>query len=302
MAFLCTNCRGCDHRCPQNLSPSTALFLTKQDLIASWDLPDTAVRAIEGAKKFAERGHGPPFIRYDPSRTAFWPGCSLAGTSPEATEASRRTLEKVLGEEVGLVLDCCFDPLWQMGDTEPVKEACGRIRDRLLKAGVKRLVVGCANCKKVFDQFLSGLTVSYVIEVLPEDILSSLPGAGSIYLHHPCPFYHVKGVAERTRQLIKPSPKTDIKEQGTPACCGYGGSLASQDPELARLFTRRAVKTARDASIVTSCMGCKNLFLKNGSAVSHILEVVTGLKPKQKVVGSARKWVNRLALARGKRN
>ncbi len=300
LAFLCTNCKGCDHRCPLDLSPSSAMFLTKQSRIEAGKLPDTAARAIKGAKSFAERGHNAPFIRYDPLPTAFWPGCSLAGTSPEATEATRRLLETVLGEDVGLAMDCCFDPLWQMGDTGPVLDACGRIRERLSHAGVERLIVGCANCKKVFDGFMPGVKTSYVIELLPEDILDERPDGENLYLHHPCPFYHVEAMAGKTGRIVGLAVNGEMEEQGSPACCGYGGSLAAQDPDLARLFTEKAVTISSGTTIITSCMGCKNLFLKNGSKAGHILELITGLKPKNKAVGSAKKWTNRFALARGK--
>jgi hypothetical protein len=57
---------------------------------------------------------------------------------------------------------------------------------------------------------------------------------------------------------------------------------------------------AYGASIVTSCMGCKNLFLGKGTNTYHILELITGVKPKEKPVGSARKWANRLLLAKNK--
>lgn len=299
LAFLCTNCTGCDKRCPLELSPSTALFETKQKLIAEQRVPEKAAKAIKGAASFAQRGHAAPFLRYDKTRTAFWPGCSLAGTSPEAVEAGRVLLTSVLGEEVGLVLDCCFDPLYQMGDTGPVAEACDRIQERLSDAGIKQLIVGCVNCKKVFDRHMEDVNVRHFIEALPEDVLKSVPEE-DLYLHHPCPIYHVNGIAEKTSAILGHSMADEVDEQNIPACCGYGGSIDKQDPELAVKFTERVTMAAYGASIVTSCMGCKNMFLGKGTNTYHILELITGVKPKEKPVGSARKWGNRLLLAKGK--
>jgi Fe-S oxidoreductase len=299
LAFLCTNCTGCDKRCPLELSPSAALFETKQRLISEGRVPEKAARALKGAKSFAQRGHAAPFLRYDTHRVVFWPGCSLAGTSPETVEAISALLASLLNEEVGLVLDCCFDPLYQMGDTGPVVDACERIRERLTDAGIEKLIVGCINCKKVFDRHMEGVEVRHIIEVLPGDILGSLPEE-DLYLHHPCPVYHVDGIAEKTSSILGHSMTDEVDEQLIPACCGYGGSINNQDADLAIKFTERVTMAAYGASIVTSCMGCKNMFLGKGTKTYHILELITGVKPKEKPVGAARKWRNRLLLAKGK--
>ncbi|UCG38347.1 MAG: (Fe-S)-binding protein, partial [bacterium] len=299
LAFLCTNCTGCDKRCPLDLSPSRAMFATKERLIAEGRVPDAAAQAIKGAAAFARRGHHAPFLRYDRARIAFWPGCSLAGTSPEAVRATRELLGSVMGEEVGLVLDCCFDPLYQMGDTAPVAEACGRIRERLADAGVERLVVGCINCRKVFARYMGDVDTTHVLEVLPEETLPSVPEGEDLYLHHPCPAYHVEGIRDRTVRVLGNAIEGEVDQQRLPACCGYGGSINTQDPELAARFAERVTMAAYGASIVTSCMGCKNMFTGRGKTTYHILELVTGVEPGRKAVGSARKWANRLLLARG---
>jgi Fe-S oxidoreductase len=299
LAFLCTNCTGCDKRCPLELSPSAALFETKQRLIAEQRVPEKAARALKGAKSFALRGHAAPFLRYDSKPTVFWPGCSLAGTSPETVESTRPLLASILGEDVGLALDCCFDPLYQMGDIQPVQEACDRIRERISDAGIENLIVGCVNCRKVFERHMEGVNVRHIVEVLPDDILKTVPDE-DLYLHHPCPVYHVDGIAEKTSSILGHSMAEDVDEQKIPACCGYGGSLNNQDPDLAVKFTERVTMAAYGASIVTSCMGCKNMFLGKGTNTYHILELITGVKPKDKPVGSARKWANRLLLAKGK--
>ena len=299
LAFLCTNCTGCDKRCPLELSPSAALFETKQKLVLEQRVPEKAAKALKGANSFAQRGHAAPFLRYDRARTVFWPGCSLAGTSPEATVATQDLLTSTLNEKVGLVLDCCFDPLYQMGDTGPVAQACERIRGRLMDAGIEQVIVGCVNCKKVFERHMESVNVLHFIEVLPKDVLKSVPEE-DLYLHHPCPVYHVDGIAEKTSSILGQAMTEEVDEQKIPACCGYGGSLNNLDADLAIKFTERVTMAAYGASIVTSCMGCKNMFLGKGTNTYHILELITGVKPKEKPVGSARKWGNRLLLAKGK--
>jgi len=214
-------------------------------------------------------------------------------------EAARALLASVLEQDVGLALDCCFDPLYQMGDTGPVREACGRIRERLSAAGTRKVIVGCTNCQKIFNSYMTDVDVAHFVEVLPANALGSLP-EGDLYLHHPCPVYHVEGIGDRITALLRHRMSEEVDEQTIPACCGYGGSINNQDPELASRFTERVTMAAYGASIVTSCMGCKNMFLKRGTATYHILELITGVAPRTKAVGATRKWANRLKLARGR--
>ena len=299
LAFLCTNCTGCDKRCPLDLSASSAMFDTKQRLIKEQKVPAKATSAMDGARRFAERGHKPPFTRYDRTKTSFWPGCSLAGTNPEAVKRTAEQLSEIDGEKVGLSLDCCFDPLYQMGDIEPVKGAVENIKERLSEAGIENLIVGCANCKKVFDRHMGDVNVEYVLEALPDDVLDNVP-EGDHYLHYPCPFYHVDGLRERAQKIMGSAIKGDLDEQKIPACCGLGGSLNNQDEELSAKFTERVTMEAFGAYIVTACMGCKNTFINKGTNTYHILELLSGVKPKERAVGAVKKWGNRLALARGK--
>jgi Fe-S oxidoreductase len=320
-AFLCTNCTACNRLCPQDLQPSEALFQTKIRLIRSRDVPKATAQAVKAAVSFAERGHKTPFVHYSETETVFWPGCSLAGTSPETVNKTAKLLSDLLDTPVGLALDCCFDPLYQIGDVDPVKEAVARIQERLDEKGVHRLIVGCANCKKIFTQYPITQHVEYILEILPDDIIENLPD-GDPYLHHPCPFFRIEGVPEKAKQILQVSldakrasgspepsgtddlpdifsgPADKVDEPDLPSCCGYGGSINSQDPDLAEKFTEKVTADSVGAYIVTSCMGCVNRFVWKNRETYHILDLVTGTKPIKKPVSTLKKWANRLKLAR----
>lgn len=296
LAFLCTNCTACDGRCPLDIRPSEALFLTKNRLIREGKVEGKARSALKSARGFASRGHKKPFVHYSGNETVFWPGCSLAGTSPETVKKMTALLKKVLDTEVGLVLDCCFDPLYQMGDTHSAREACERIRKRFERAGNRRVIVGCLNCRKVFRDFLPGMQIEYVLEILPEDTVMQIPG-GHPYMHYPCPFYRFEGISETAKAMVERSTREMVDEQKVPACCGLGGGVHEQDPSLADAFTQKVTMDAYGSIIVTACMGCKNTFLRKGRETYHILELISGARPGKRPVPSAIKWANRLKLA-----
>src|SRR4030042_3913497 len=164
--FFCSNCKACDTVCKGKLNPSDALFEIKSQLLRNGTYPVEVRNALHSANGYAMRGHKLPFVFYSSSGTVFWPGCGLAGTSPEIVKKTVRLLSKHLNEKVGLVLDCCFDPLYQLGDVDSVKKAAERIKDRLEKHKVSYVITGCTNCRKALSLHLPDIKVEHIFEVL----------------------------------------------------------------------------------------------------------------------------------------
>ncbi|MFN3740556.1 MAG: VTT domain-containing protein [Thermodesulfovibrionales bacterium] len=295
VSFLCTNCRACDMVCPQGLSPSEAFLLMKHKLIKEDSLSEDVRIALNSAKRFAMRGHRFPFAYYSRSEKAFWPGCSLQGTRPDIVKKIVKTLN------IGLVLDCCFDPLFQNGDLDEVKAATERIRSRLKNHGISHLILGCTNCKKIFSLYMPEIKTEHILEVMPEVSKNRYYGGlKEIYLHHPCPSFRFKEIRNLAEGHIKSSAKI-ISQATLPECCGLGGATHALSEILSNQFTERVITDSKDAPVVTYCMGCKNRFLKNGKEAYHILEVITDVRPLKKPVSSGRKWLNRFMLATGER-
>src|SRR3990170_7445766 len=122
---------------------------------------------MNSASGYAMRGHKPPFVYYSSSSdTVFWPGCGLAGTSPEVVRKTVRLLSNHLNKKVGLVLDCCFDPLYQLGDVDSVKGASERVHYKLGKHKITHIITGCTNCRKTLSQYLLDIKVEHIFETL----------------------------------------------------------------------------------------------------------------------------------------
>jgi Fe-S oxidoreductase len=239
--FFCTNCKACDSVCKENLNPSDALFEIKTQLVRSGTYPTEVRNALHSANGYAMRGHKPPFVYYSSGDTVFWPGCDLAGMSPEMVKKTVRLLSKHLNKQVGLVLDCCFDPAYELGDIESVKEAAERIRERLEKNKITHVIVGCTNCRKALSLNLSEAKVEHIFEVLPEDFINpSLPhvnspltkgarlpsvgqryrgvigGEGGFYTHHPCPSFRFDAIRIHAKAMLQSTGN----ENSLPSCCG----------------------------------------------------------------------------------
>ena len=224
--LLCANCGVCSSMCPSGLFPAEALFYAKHDLIQSGNIPDRVRQVLRRACRFADVGHHFPFVYYSSHDTVFWPGCGLAGLYPAIVRRTIDVLSYRLNTEVGVALDCCYDPVHQFGDVDTVSAATRRIQERLRKRNISRVITGCINCQKILSKFLKDITVEHILEILPRDAFTTAPEK-HIYLHHPCPIFHSGSlIRQRARELLGRVDKT-IAESQEPMCCGYGGGLSS---------------------------------------------------------------------------
>ena len=303
--FFCTNCKACDTVCKGKLNPSDALFEMKTQMVRGGTYPVEVRNALNAANGYAMRGHKFPFAYYPSADTVFWPGCGLAGTSPELVKKTVQLLTSYLNKKVGLVLDCCFDPLYQLGDVDSVKEASERVHHKLGKHKIIHIITGCTNCRKTLSRYLPDIKIEHVFETLMNgavnpSFIGNLPippiekgGGGGFFLHHPCPSFRFDGIGE----YVKTITKSTNGENPRPSCCGQGGGLSSTSKDLSRKFTEEIIKASNGNPVITYCMGCKGKLLQEGQKAYHLLEFITGVKPIEKPVSSGKKWVNRFFLA-----
>ena len=319
VSFYCTSCHRCDAVCSLDLSPAAAFFAAKERLVQEGQVPLPVRKVLDGARGFAKAGHGFPFTFYGSKDTVFWPGCGLAANRPGLVRKVREILSSRLHKQVGLVLDCCYDPVYGLGDTETALTALHDINRRLRGQGVRQVITGCLNCYKLLSQHLESIDVVFIMELLPPDLFEK-HWAGPTYFHHPCPATRWEGIRGAATELFNHIGETeaftttaslkgmDLKSAPLPAafpitgttaaqCCGAGGGLSSSAPELAGRFLDRIVGEGRDLTMVTYCIGCQNRFLKKGVEAVHLLECLPGVTPRRNVPPPPRQWLNRLALA-----
>ncbi|HAJ26380.1 MAG TPA: hypothetical protein DCG53_03905 [Syntrophus sp. (in: bacteria)] len=306
-SFYCTSCGKCSAVCPLDLSPAAAFFEVKQRLVQEGQVPLPARRVLDGARGFAKTGHGFPFTFYGSKDTVFWPGCGLAANRPGLAREIRKILSSRLKKQVGLVLDCCYDPVYGLGDTATACAALQDINKRLRDGGVTKVITGCLNCHKLLSQHLEDIEVVFILELLPPDLFEK-QGQGPMYLHHPCPsarWEETRGAARRlfnyltgtNLQASPPAGAVPITGTSDAQCCGAGGGLCSSAPELADRFLDRIVGEGGGRTMVTYCVGCQNRFLKRGVEAVHLLECLPGITPRRKAPSPLGQWFNRLSLA-----
>ncbi len=287
--FFCTNCSACTYLCKEGLDPAEALYCLKIQLLNEG--LSLGQKLKSSALSFTSRIHAFPFSHWERAVRVFWPGCSFWGTYPHLIKKILKILNKDSEKRVGLVLDCCLDPLYQIGAKVEVERAWENLNLRFFHYGIKEVILGCTNCYKIFKRYSENLVVKHIFEVLPEPLFENIPY--SSFLHLPCPAFKESELKEKILQKFGKKVPKILK---IPSCCGAGGG-AYINEELSQAFLKKTIDKAKENSIITFCFGCKNRFVGKGTKALHLLETLKGIKPFEKKVSSKTKWLNRLNLS-----
>ncbi len=286
--FCCTNCGLCNILCPFDATPAEALYRTKEWLIEENNLHDRIEQVIRSSRKFVVRMSSFPFSHLDAKEVLFFPGCSVVSRGKDMVLRLKGWIEKKMGQKVGLVLHCCGDPAYQNGDTGFVRNFVQTVREKLENNGTNKIILSCSNCKKVFKEYFKGVELFHIAELIDENDVRGMADFG--ILHHPCPNFKNEEVKNKIEALF--GKKTELI-LNLPMCCGLGGAVSKLDKDVSDAFLKRTAHISEDKNLLTSCMGCKNRFLKYVVDAKHIYEVITGLDIREPL-SEVRKWINRL--------
>jgi uncharacterized membrane protein YdjX (TVP38/TMEM64 family)/Fe-S oxidoreductase len=259
MPFECSLCGLCTAVCPKNLDPSGLFLAMRRETVrrGGGDYPEhTALRGYE------RRGSSRAYSYYglpEGCDTVFFPGCTLSGTRSEQVILSYQQLKDKI-PSLGIVIDCCTKPSHDLGRQNHFTAMFGEMRGYLAQHGVKRVIVACPNCHRIFSQYGMGLSTESLYEILAEH---SIDGTAQIRdtvtVHDPCAIRLEGAIQGSVRKLIRKAgynieemPHTGIRT----LCCGEGGAVGSLAPDLAGNWSRLRQEEAAGRNVVTYCAGC----------------------------------------------
>lgn len=289
--FVCTNCGLCDKLCPFEVEPSKALYSLKTLLLKEGNIPLETSQAIKSARNFVKTMSSFPLSHFSLKETVFFPGCALISMGKEMVFGLKKWLETRLIEKVGITIHCCGDPLFQNGDVTVLSNFTKKLEEKLKKAGVLKIIFACSNCKKIFKKYTNNFELLHISELLnQEDMKETLD---NFILHHPCPNFRNEEIKNHIERNLG---NKAIESLENPYCCGLGGSASKLDKDVSKKFVDKIRDLARGRTVLTSCMGCKNRFMKNDIKAKHIYEVITGISIN-KPVEDKEKWFNRFSIS-----
>jgi len=279
MVNSCTLCGLCAAVCPEKLPMAEVCLKARRSMVAKGKMPPSA---HEFALLDMESSLGEAFAlaRHEPGRSTsaalFFPGCQLAGSSPEHVLHLYDWLRKTLPGGVGLLLGCCGAPARWAGREEVFRGVLHSLEETWRRMGEPRLVTACPSCARALRDGLPALELESLWTVLEPP---SPPAGGrlrkALAIHDPCASRDDAPVQQGVRRLLA-KLGVDAIELGGPAlttCCGFGGLARFANPDVAGKIVRRRA-TESTADYVTYCAMCRDSFAREGKRALHVLDLL----------------------------
>jgi len=301
--YLCTNCDGCRHWCPMDISTGKLLKAVRADLVAmdcvSEDLKDFDMRVLENNTMFSKDTFKarPEFdVRVDNPDVFYYMGCVMAEKKPEAVMANIAILNKAgirfatfAGERC-----CCGGPSNTVGFRKTTGHLASRNLALFAKAGAKTIVTDCPACADTLRNTYKELGIKHDYTVLTTvEFYKILLEQGTLKLdnavnetityHDPCITARGFGDVESARAILGKVPGLVIKEpflaKKETQCCGMGGVSHVHHPAESEAIGKQRydqlIETGADA-IVTACPACEDGFMiasKSATNEERVLDI-----------------------------
>jgi uncharacterized membrane protein YdjX (TVP38/TMEM64 family)/Fe-S oxidoreductase len=304
MAFECSLCGLCKAVCPVGVDPAALFLQMRREAVKRGNGDYQEHAPLRG---YERRGYSRKYSYYglpEGCDTILFPGCTLSGTrSNKVILVYQKLKEKI--PALGIVLDCCTKPSHDLGQQEHFKAMFGEMREYLLSHGVKRVIVACPNCHKVFAQYGKGLSTETIYDILGEDLVGDAKQiADKITIHDPCAMRFEEQTHKSVRKLLVDSGYSleEMPHVGKlTLCCGEGGAVGPIAPDFAANWGRLRKQEAAGKRVITYCAGCANM-LGRLTPTAHVLDILfeekSGAIGKTKVARPPFTYWKRLRLKR----
>jgi heterodisulfide reductase subunit D len=253
----------------------------------------------------------------------YYPGCLTKFVAKDLLDNYRRILRqaKIDFIELSNIELCCGSPALKAGYFKNFQELAEKNLKIFQDHGVTKIITNCPACFMIFKKEYADvlgekwdIKVEHISETLAEAMkngkknenyplvfasgsaqpeghvaekleIKSTAG-GTITYHDPCHLGRQMGVYEAPREVIK-KLGYDIKEMTLNKiesyCCGGGGGVKSNEPELSNQIARDRIKQAKETGapiLVTSCPLCYMNLKENsqGLEVKELSQLFTNDK------------------------
>ena len=280
-AWSCNLCGYCGTKCAEGADLRGLFHLSRADRVAGGNYPpalhaywleEMAFAAGEGSFASGKAGGGP-------CDYAFFPGCRLGASNPAYVLRSAGTLSEKLG--AGIFLDCCGAPAYWAGDDGRLQAHLAKIRAIWQDMGAPKLITACMTCERMLSQFLPEIPFLSLYEALAGEAAIASAAAAPLFqraaIFDPCAAEGKGAVKQAVRHLASSGGIALSDYDNGGKCCGFGGHMQLANPALYGRVTKNRAAEAEEPYIVY-CSNCRDVFLSQGKACAHILDVVFGLE------------------------
>ena len=209
---------------------------------------------------------------------AIFGGCTMPLRQAETLQNMMKIFQAA-GKDVAISKDewCCGSIAMRIGDYKAVEEEVKHNMELFKAMGAKTVFSPCAGCyrtlKKDYPEILGEelpFEVKHITEILAEMInnneiaFKEVEGETVMVTYHdPCHLGRHMNLYEEPREIISKIPGIELVEmkrnRNNAWCCGAGGGVKSQFPELSIDISKERVREAIETGaqvLLTSCPFC----------------------------------------------
>ena len=228
------------------------------------------------------------------SNTLYYPGCMTKFVLRDLGKRYEELLRKAGTDFIKLkdLEVCCGSPALNGGYAEDFKILAENNLKVFREHGVKRIITSCPACLRVFTQEYPKILKDWDIDVehatqallraVKEGRLKPGKKALTVTYHDPCHLGRYCKIYQEPRELLK-SMGITVKEMELSKeqafCCGGGGGVKANFPELANSIAGERMEQAKKTgarTLVTCCPMCCSHLKDNakGMDVKEISELL----------------------------
>ncbi len=229
--------------------------------------------------------------------TLYYPGCLTKFVMRDLKENYEKVLRKSGIDFIKLkdLEVCCGSPILNAGYEKDFETLARKNLEIFKKHTVKKIITSCPACYKTFKQdYKEVLGEDWDVEVehITQTIAKALKsgklkvkkGKGKLTYHDPCHLGRHSGIYDEPREILKLLGYEIVEMKNSreqASCCGGGGGVRSNYPELTTAITKDVLGEAKDTQtsvLVTTCPMCDACFLQaakdSGMNVKELSELI----------------------------
>lgn len=180
---------------------------------------------------------------------------------------------------------CCGSPVLNAGYEVDFKTLVEKNFEIFKKHGVKKIITPCPACYKTFKKDYKKIlgskwdieiehTTQTILKMIKSGKLRLKKTSGKVTYHDPCHLGRHSGIYEEPREILKflGCEVIEMKFNREQAlCCGSGGGVKSNYPELASAIMDDVIEEAKKTKssiLVTACPMCDASFIQSNKDIS----------------------------------
>ncbi|MHA1377944.1 MAG: (Fe-S)-binding protein [Candidatus Helarchaeota archaeon] len=296
--YQCTSCGSCHEVCHQSQNPYIVNNVSKYlDHIKVWeavraDLVDAGFAPLprhEEIIKWMEKEHNPYMEKHEDrikwldgkalsekAEVIFFMGCTEPYRIPEICKAIVGILEKAKIDFTIIHPEeyCCGSIGFRVGMRDLAEKLAKHNFEEFKKSGAKIIMTHCAGCYRTLKEDYKELfgelpyevihASQFILDLIKEGKLKLTKTVNkTVTYHDPCHLGRHTGIYEPPREILKSIPGIKLVEMERHHqhawCCGAGGGVKSQFPDLANKIAEDRIEEANQTGaeiLATMCPFC----------------------------------------------